>query len=112
VDPERGRLTWTRLGGHSASALRKLCARIGASLALFGLLAVAMCSGWLSPVPCAIAGSLWTLAMFLQAVVRSPRQVRDDRSSQLGSLRLFAGDDRLWAGLLCSVAVWMMYYYY
>ena len=112
VDPERCRLTWTRLGGHSANALRKLCARIGASLALFGLLAVAMYSGWLSPVPCAIAGSLWTLAMFLQAIVRSPHRARDNGSKRIGPLRLFAADDRLWAGLLCSVAVWMMYYYY
>jgi SSS family solute:Na+ symporter len=100
-DEEKSRLTWTDLGGHEPNTLRRLFLALLASIGFFALFGYIMYLGVLSPGLCALVGALWTLALFVGAVKLYPRES--------GS---FVTDDRAWSGLLCALAVFMMYYFY
>ena len=100
-DEEKSRLSWTELGGHEPRTLRNLFLTLLGSISFFALLAVVMVAG-MNPAICAGVGALWTLAMFAGAIKLYPRE---DTSQ-------WFLDDRSWSGLLCSLAVFMMYYFY
>ncbi|HJN07850.1 MAG TPA: sodium/solute symporter [Pirellulaceae bacterium] len=100
-DEKKGRLVWTDLGGHEPGTLRNLFLAILGSICFFTVLALVMVAGT-NPAICAVVGSLWTLAMFAGAIKLYPRE---DASK-------WFLDDRSWAGLLCSAAIFMMYYFY
>ena len=111
-DAEKQRLTWTDLGGHDPAVLRLLVAALGGSIDLFAILAWAMVYRDLPPTTCAFAGAVWTMAMFLIAIVRSRKTQAAAAGNATDTATAFHHDDRFWAGLLCSVAVFMMFYFY
>ena len=100
-DEQKSRLVWTELGGHAPGTLRNLFLTLLGSVCFFAVLACVMVAGT-SPGICATIGSLWTFAMFAGAIRLYPREETS---------RWFF-DDRTWAGLLCSMAVFMLYYFY
>jgi len=109
-DREKARLNWTDLGGHAPRELRNLCLAILLSLVVFAALGWLMVRGSLSPPVCALIGGFWTLALFSGTAVRGHlRRTGGDQSNWLAEA---ARDDHVWAGLLCSLAVGMMYYFY
>ncbi|MDA1054772.1 MAG: sodium/solute symporter [Planctomycetota bacterium] len=100
-DEVKSRLVWTELGGHKPGTLRNIFLALLGSICFFAILAGVMVAGT-NPAICAVVGVLWTLGMFAGAIKLYPRK---DASHWLL-------DDRSWAGLLCSLAVFMMYYFY
>ena len=109
-DAKKERLTWTDLGGHAPRDLRNLMSAILASIGIFAVLGLLMYQEWLSPSVCAVLGAAWTLAAFSGAVLR--RMTRGDTASESNRLAAVLRDDHTWAGILCSLAVFMMYYFY
>ena len=128
---QRSRLTWTELGGHQPAALRKTGWKLLASLGLFGVLAwlVAPPQQSLSPLVAGVIAGGWTFLMFLDvaivAVIRSqveaakpepaPSDAAADAPTPADASRRVESlleEDRFWAGLLCGLAVFMLYYFF
>ena len=110
-DAEKSRLVWTDLGGHRPETLRNLISALLASILFFAILGWVMVAEWLSPAVCAVLGAIWTLAMFLGAIAMT-FQKRREEADDASALGVVLRDDRLWAGILCSLAVFLMYHYY
>jgi SSS family solute:Na+ symporter len=100
-DEAKSKLVWTDLGGHEPGTLKKLFLAIFGSVCFFAVIACLMVFAEISPTLCALIGAVWTLAMFAGAIRLYPRE---DAS--------WLSDDRAWAGLLCALAVFMMYCFY
>ena len=111
-DPEKSRLTWTDLGGHRPETLRNLISALLASLLFFAILAWVMVAGWLGATACGALGAIWTLAMFLGVVALKFQQRREEAGAKMSAFGVVLRDDRLWAGILCSFAVFFLYHYY
>ena len=112
-DREKGRLVWTDLGGHAPADLVRLLGVIGSSLGWFAVLGVAMVTQWLSPTAAGVLAALWTLAMFLGTLLRSPSRSRAGTDAPVTSLAAtLLRDDRFWAGILCALAVLMHFFFY
>ena len=103
-DPDKEKLVWTDLTGHSSRDLAKVAIGLLVSILWFA------CLGWwvyretLSPFAAAVLGAVWTLALFWVGMGKmqgTPPGVR----ALAGKLR----DDRFWAGVLCASAVFLMY---
>ncbi len=127
VDEEKGKLTWLGLGVFQLAAFRRAILVMGLSLVLFAVLAVLMIPwgttittatdsaaataprGLISPTTAAWSAAIWTFAMFFIAAVRSRAKHQREQDEPLGSL---LAEDQLWAGLLASLAIFMMYYFY
>lgn len=113
-DREKERFTWTDLGGHEPEALRRLVLRIVGSLIFFALLAWLMISGavsWLQPASAGVIAAAWTLGMFVRGASESIARRRAS-GEDASSWRAWITEDRIWAGVLCSLAVFMMFRYY
>ncbi len=110
-DEEKGRLVWTDLGGHAPGTLGKLTAAILFSIGLYGVLGSLMNDGAISPPLAAVIGALWTLAVFAGSIVLTRAKPKDDDESNARESSVWA-DDRVWAGILCSLAVFMLFYFY
>jgi SSS family solute:Na+ symporter len=108
-DAEKGRLTWTDLGGHSPATVRRLVTKILVSLVVFALLGIAMVITVLSPGIAACAGAAWTLVIFNLHIQGNRMKMDGDPD---GATVELVRDERFWASLLCSAAVFMHYYYY
>ncbi len=106
-DKEKGKLTWTELGGHDPSVLKKAGIKLLLTLGLYLVLALAMVGGWVAPIVAGTVAAIWTWFTFAElafvAVVRSHVEGKP--------ISLFS-EDRFWAGLLAALAIFMMYYYY
>ena len=106
-DKEKGKLTWTELGGHDPSVLKKAGIKLLLTLGLYLALALAMVGGWVAPIVAGTVAAIWTWFTFAElafvAVVRSHVEGKP--------ISLFS-EDRFWAGLLAALAIFMMYYYY
>ena len=110
VDEKKGRLTWTELGGHDHRTLRNLVLAILVSVCFFATLGWLMYRELLSPTAAAVIGFTWTLSMFLGGIIMSSQTAKNpskESSEPVSVLR----DDRLYAGVLCSLAVFMMFYF-
>jgi len=107
-DIEKERYIWSGGGTHGQNDLRNLASAIGLSLVVFAVMAACMVYEMASPTTCAVLGALWTLAMFWGTVLRHPAAPESPDAKAPG----FIADDRTWAGVLCSLAVFMMYYFY
>jgi SSS family solute:Na+ symporter len=112
ADPAKSRMNWTDLGGHDPRALFELARYATLSLGVLSLLGFAMWQEWLVPVVAGIIGALWTLGVFLVHIARTWNRPLTDDSPQLTGGAKLAADDRLWAGVLCSLAVFMLYFFY
>ena len=119
ADKEKGRLNWTDLGGHSSSDLKSLVSLIILSILVFAVLGATMVKGWFIPGVAASIAAVWTFAVF-QFHISSHRRLasansnegNDDADNGDKTTVPLLADDRFWASLLCSAAVFMHYYYY
>jgi hypothetical protein len=112
ADPEKGRMNWTDLGGHDPRDLARLGAYAAITAGVLSLLGFAMWQAWLAQTVAGFLGAAWTFGMFvLHIVLTWNRPLADDSPPHSGAARL-AADDRLWAGVLCSLAVFMLYFFY
>ena len=114
VDAEKSRLVCTDLGGHAPNDLRNLVLAILVSIAVLAGLGWCMVNELLAPTVAGVAASAWTFSMFLGSVLRRRKARATESSSGDGSTPLpsLIREDRLWAGLLCALAVFMHYYFY
>lgn len=113
ASPEKSRLTWTDLGGHEAGVLQSVVAALLVSVVVYAIVGVAMYRGNLRPVEAAWLGAGWTMLMYGGGIAISLFRKRHEKSaSDATLLEKLLTDDRLWAGLLCSLAVFMLYYFY
>lgn len=105
ADEKKQQYTWTGLGGHNPDAVRALVAKFIASVAFYLLLAALWhYSSWFKATwQPALIGACWTMGMFVRGAVKA-RQ-RETATSRLGA------DDRIWAGVLCSAAIFFLLYY-
>ena len=106
-DGEKGKFTWTELGGHDSSTLKKAGMKVLLTLGLYVVLGLTMVGGWTSPLVSGIVAATWTWFAFAEiafaAVIRSHVEGKP--------ISLFS-EDRFWAGLLAGLAIFMMYYFY
>jgi len=104
-DEKKSQLTWAELGEHEPGALRQIFGMIAITLALFACFGWAMVHDQISNYGAAILAAAITLGLFLRAIAQSRAKTKNQNSP-------FLADDRFWAGLLCAVAVFMMFYFY
>lgn len=119
-DAEKSKLNWTDLGGHSSTDLKHIVFLIILSILVFAVLGAAMVKGWFIPGVAASIASVWTLAVFQFHISSHRRTVatasgdagKESTGSSEQTVVPLLADDRFWASLLCSAAVFMHYYYY
>jgi SSS family solute:Na+ symporter len=118
ADKEKGKLNWTDLGGHSSSDLKSLVSLIILSILVFAVLGATMVKGWFIPGIAASIAAMWTFAVFQFHIsshrrMASPNSNGDDNDADTSEKVIvpLLSDDRFWASLLCSAAVFMHYYY-
>jgi SSS family solute:Na+ symporter len=104
-DAEKEKLTWSELGGHAPGTLVRVGLAILVSLVIFAALGGLMVGEVLAPTVCGVIATLWTVGLFVRAAITAQRREGENASSLLAQ-------DRVWAGVLCGVAIFMMYYYY
>ena len=106
-DEEKGKFTWTELGGHDPSTLKRAGMKVLLTLGLYAVLGLTMVGGWATPLVAGLVAAVWTWFAFAEiafaAVMRSHVEGRP--------ISIFS-EDRFWAGLLAGLAIFMMYYYY
>jgi SSS family solute:Na+ symporter len=111
--PQKGRLTWAGLGGHDRQATWRIACRLAFSIMLLLVLAMAVVSGKVAPSTAAWLAGAWTFLVGLRFAWESAelKGSRPDvsRESKVGRL---LGEDRFWAGLLCGLAVFILFYFY
>ena len=105
---EQSHLTWTELGGHDPRALRYLAGRLLASLVLFGVLAWAIVYAGFPSIYAAVLGATWTVGLGVRYAIEASRV---ETSEQVVTLSQVLWQDRFWAGILCGIAVFMMFYF-
>ncbi|MEK6237019.1 MAG: hypothetical protein N2C14_20110, partial [Planctomycetales bacterium] len=108
-DKEQSQLTWTELGGHEPKNLWALFGQVLASIGLFAAMGAAVAYGQLGPPIAAVIGAGWTLALYVINAVRHRANPPKSDGEKLPPIWL---EDRLWAGLLAAVAVFMMFYFF
>ncbi len=110
-DPQKAQLVWSGTNGAGSSGVGGLLAQIALSLALYVTLAGLMVAGLIAPLLAASIGAAWTWLLFARRAWLAQATATDGAQASASPLALI-GDDRFWAGLLCGLAVFMMYYYY
>jgi SSS family solute:Na+ symporter len=109
-DEEKSRLNWTDVGGHQPSDLKKLVSRIATTIATFAFLAVLMVYEKITPGAASCLAGVATFVSFQRHISLNRRTTVDDSGAE--SVVPLLRDDRFWASLLCSAAVFMHYFYY
>jgi len=111
---EQAKLTWTRLGGHDPGALKRVVLGLLAVIALSAVLAELMVEQIVSPLVAGLIAGGFAWALFIKAALTAMREAaaRAVAGEEVDSGRTLWTEDRFWAGLLCAVALWMMFYFY
>jgi len=109
-DEEKSRLNWTDVGGHRPSDLRNLVVQILGTIAIFAVLAVLMVYETITPGAASCLAGIVTFASFQRHISLNRRTTVDDSGAE--SVVPLPSDDRFWASLLCSAAVFLHYFYY
>ena len=109
-DEEKSRLNWTDVGGHRPSDLRNLVVQILGTIAIFAVLAVLMVYETITPGAASCLAGVVTFASFQRHISLNRRTTVDDSGAE--SVVPLPSDDRFWASLLCSAAVFLHYFYY
>ncbi|MBX3440216.1 MAG: hypothetical protein KF861_22190, partial [Planctomycetaceae bacterium] len=110
-DREKGRLVWTDLGGHAPRTLVRAFSMIGLSIGIYALLGIAIVRDALPQTTAGLLAVMWTWIAFSPVVLHSVRARRRDTTNDAGVLRTLLSEDRFWASILCSLAVFMLYYF-
>ncbi|MFV2069663.1 MAG: SLC5 family protein [Pirellulales bacterium] len=114
-DATKSRLTWTELGGHDRHALRRMLGRTLGALALYAVLAGAMVRGVVNPLGAAVLAAAWTVGLGIRYAAQAAsgrHEQADAETPRRGPLVALLAEDRFWAGLLCGLAVFMLFYFY
>lgn len=106
-DENKGKLTWTGLGGHEPAVLKRAAKKVLLTLFLYVILGLAMVGGWTSPLVAGVVAATWTWFTFAEIAFAAVK-----RSHVEGNPISLFSEDRFWAGLLAGLAIFMMYYYY
>ncbi len=106
-DEEKGKFTWTELGGHDPAVLKGAGNKLLITLGLYVILAVLMVSEKVTPMMAGIIAGVWTWYAFAKVAFDAVKRSREEGKP----ISVFS-DDRLWAGILAALAIFMMYYYY
>jgi hypothetical protein len=106
-DEEKGKFTWTELGGHDPAVLKGAGNKLLITLGLYVVLAVLMVSEKVAPMMAGIIAGVWTWYAFAKEAFAAVKRSREEGEP----ISVFS-DDRLWAGILAALAIFMMYYYY
>jgi len=107
VDEEKSRMTWTGLGITRPADLQHFGMKLLGSLLVYAFLATMMTGKFISPMAAAIVASVWTFMMFLDSMFKVVLA-----AAIKGRAYSLLREDRFWAGLLASCAVFMMFYFY
>ena len=137
IDPEKSRLGWSELVGHDPRLLSRYGARLLATLGFYVVMAVSMVAEFITPPAAGFLAAAWTLGIIVRGTREARARQRDSASDTSDKQEVEAGrgaalaepvapgplaepvapgpllaDDRLWAGVLCSLAIFMMFYFY
>jgi len=104
-DEEKGRLTWTDLGGHAAGDLQRLLAKLIAAVVLFSILGFGVYQQVVEPFIAGLIAAVVTLVLCLTGI----RNSASDRQSGIGA---WLTNDRAWGAVLCALAVFLHFYFY
>ena len=108
-DEEKGRLTWTEMGGHERGSLGKLLRHLLITLAIFLLLGRGLQTEWLSPSQAGVLAAACVCGFGIRYAMAAASHGNSNRPARLFDI---VRQDRFWAGVLCGVAAFMMYYFY
>jgi len=111
ADPEKSRLVWTDLGGHAPDDLAKLLLSIVTSIVVFAALGWAMYREHLTPQLAAPIAAGWAILMYVPGI-RSSLASRAGSGYSGNLLGAVLREDRLWAALLCALAVFMHFIFF
>jgi len=107
VDEEKSRMTWIGLGITRPADLQHFGMKLLGSLLVYAFLATMMTGNLISPMAAAIVASVWTFIMFLDSMFKVVLA-----AAAKGRAYSLLREDRFWAGLLASCAIFMMFYFY
>ncbi len=110
-DEEKSQLTWTGLGGHDPSVLKRLGLKLALSLAIFAVLGVLLYKGILPPLVAGLTGGLWAWLMFLMTALAAVKRAKAGVGDLEDCATALWKEDRFWAGVLAGTAVFLMYYF-
>ena len=101
--------TWQSTRNVSTQRARLLVVGILLSLAVYAFIGYLLVNGHLTPLVAGILGAIWTMIARAPSTARSitERLVSVDKKL----VRIVLTEDRVWSTLLCSLAVFMLYYY-
>jgi SSS family solute:Na+ symporter len=111
ADSEKGEFTFTGKGGASVTVLSSLVRLILLSIAFYAFCGILMVSGTLGIGTAPALGATWTLIVFQIHIHRHPRLTSPSDGTSPQPVDILR-DDRFWASVLCSLAVFMHYFFY
>ena len=106
-DKDKGKFTWTELGGHDPAVLKGAGNKLLVTLGLYLVLALLMVSEKMAPMVAGIVAGVWTWYVFAKMAFDAVKRSREE-----GKPISLLSEDRFWAGILAGLAIYMMYYYY
>ena len=103
---EKSKFTWVGLNIIRPADLQHFGMKLIGSLLIFAMLGALMSSNIIAPITAGILAAIWTFMMFLDSLFKVVL-IAAAKGRAYSLLR----EDRFWAGLLASSAVFMMYYF-
>ena len=103
---EKSKFTWIGLNIIRPADLQHFGMKLIGSLLIFAMLGALMSSNIIAPITAGILAAIWTFMMFLDSLFKVVL-IAAAKGRAYSLLR----EDRFWAGLLASCAVFMMYYF-
>jgi SSS family solute:Na+ symporter len=105
-DEGKSKFTFTGLNIIKPADLQHFGMKLIGSLLVFTMLAVLMTANILAPASAGILAAVWTFMMFLDSLFKVVLA-----AAIKGRAYSLLREDRFWAGLLASCAMFMMYYF-
>ena len=103
---DKSKFTWIGLKIIRPADLQHFGMKLIGSLLIFAMLGALMSSNIIAPITAGILAAIWTFMMFLDSLFKVVL-IAAAKGRAYSLLR----EDRFWAGLLASSAVFMMYYF-
>ena len=103
---EKSKFTWVGLNIFRPVDLQHFSMKLLGSLLIFSMLGALMSSEIIAPITAGILAAIWTFLMFLDSLFKVVLT-----AAVKGRAYSLLREDRFWAGLLASSAVFMMYYF-